>query len=39
VLGKNSINIANFSLGRCEGTAEVVDLVSTKFARSVEFRA
>jgi len=29
VLGKNSINIANFSLGRREGTAEAVALVST----------
>ena len=29
VLGKNSINIANFSLGRCEGTPEAVALVST----------
>jgi D-3-phosphoglycerate dehydrogenase len=29
VLGKNSINIANFSLGRREGTPEAVALVST----------
>ena len=29
VLGKNCINIANFSLGRAEGTAEAVALVST----------
>jgi D-3-phosphoglycerate dehydrogenase / 2-oxoglutarate reductase len=29
VLGKNAINIANFSLGRREGTAEAVALVST----------
>jgi D-3-phosphoglycerate dehydrogenase len=29
VLGKNSINIANFSLGRREGTSEAVALVST----------
>jgi D-3-phosphoglycerate dehydrogenase len=29
VLGKNCINIANFSLGRREGTAEAVALVST----------
>ena len=29
VLGKNAINIANFSLGRCEGTPEAVALVST----------
>ncbi len=29
VLGRNSINIANFSLGRCEGTSEAVALVST----------
>ena len=29
VLGRNTINIANFSLGRCEGTPEAVALVST----------
>jgi D-3-phosphoglycerate dehydrogenase len=29
VLGKNDINIANFSLGRREGTSEAVALVST----------
>jgi D-3-phosphoglycerate dehydrogenase len=29
VLGKNNINIANFSLGRREGTSEAVALVST----------
>ena len=29
VLGRNLINIANFSLGRCEGTSEAVALVST----------
>jgi D-3-phosphoglycerate dehydrogenase len=29
VLGKNAINIANFSLGRREGTSEAVALVST----------
>jgi D-3-phosphoglycerate dehydrogenase len=29
VLGRNSINIANFSLGRREGTSEAVALVST----------
>jgi D-3-phosphoglycerate dehydrogenase / 2-oxoglutarate reductase len=29
VLGKNSINIANFSLGRREGTSEAVAIVST----------
>ena len=29
VLGKNKINIANFSLGRREGTSEAVALVST----------
>ena len=29
VLGRNNINIANFSLGRREGTSEAVALVST----------
>ncbi|MCX6628741.1 MAG: ACT domain-containing protein [Candidatus Solibacter sp.] len=29
VLGKNAINIANFSLGRREGTSEAVALMST----------
>jgi len=29
VLGRNAINIANFSLGRREGTSEAVALVST----------
>ena len=29
VLGKNSINIANFALGRKEGTSEAVAIVST----------
>ena len=29
VLGKNSINIANFALGRKEGTSEALAIVST----------